>query len=68
MEIVYRTFAPAGADQLARLLGLLLVAIAWLLTPKIFSERWGEFGGGALMLASLIAIGWNKWHRRARQK
>ena len=52
--------------SIAGVLGLVILAVSWLLVPKIFSERWGEFVAFAFILAGGIAIVWNEWQRRKR--
>ena len=46
------------------LLGLLTVAAIWLLAPKVFVERWGNFVAFAFILAGIVSVMWNEWRRR----
>ena len=46
------------------LLGSLIVAATWLLAPKVFIERWGEFVTFSFILAGIVSILWNERRRR----
>jgi hypothetical protein len=52
--------------DMAVILGLLILAVSWLVAPKVFVEKWGEFVVFAFLFGGITAIAWNELRRRKR--